>query len=393
MAWAAVALAGLSFAAAAYNLFGVDQYNESLAIDSERPLQGVPLAGYWIDAVVNTVATVASVVAAVFLVRMLRTGRWLAIAGGAGATLYGIGVVLAAVLEGGPQSAPFWADTLAYAGAIMALAYLGACVAAAAWEGGDGAWTPSLLAILAWALAAETAGIVGYGFGLLASSPSGGWYLLTAPMYVFALAMLVRAALGPAGRAGWVALLALLTTSLAAQASAVFFEDGDSVTESMESGFTFLAYAALGVLVLRAELHRALAVGRRIGRATIVPLALALLFATAEVVQNFTSSERGLYAGGAVAFLTVLLANPIQKRLEGRTHRGKNDSDAVAKYRRLVETAWTDGHLGANERLLLAEARRQLGLDAETAGNVDEEVAANHVQGPGNTRKAAPKSL
>lgn len=397
IAWAAVALAGLSFAAVAYNLLGIDAYNEGIAdaLRDEDPANdavpaptGTTFTGLWVDAVANGVAAVAAVVAAVHLLRDLRSAKALAISGLAGLAIFLAVAVLAAFHPDGPDSAVSWADTLGYAGAITALAFLAGCVAARAREGGDGAWTPPLLAVLAWVLATETAGIVGYGFGALAESSQEGWYLVAAPMFVVALVMLVRAARGPAGRAAWTSVLALLATAVAAEVAAVFFEDGDAITESMESGLTFVAYAALGTMLLRAELWRALTVGRRIGRATIVPLALALLFATAEVVQNFTSSERGLYAGGVVAFLTVLMANPIQKRLEGGAKRARLAGDAAAKYRRLVETAWTDGKLGANERLLLAESRRQLGLDAETASDIDDEVARKHAQRGGSASRS-----
>jgi hypothetical protein len=392
IAWAAVALLGLGFASVTYNLFGIDAYNEGIAeaiadqdpaTEAAPPPHDVTRAGLWIDAAGNGAAAVAACIAAVLLLRELRSRKALAIAGAVGAVIF-LGVtVLAAFHPDGPDSAVSWADTLGYAGAITALAFLAACVAARARQGGDGAWTPSMLVILAWVLATETAGIVGYGFGGLAESSQGGWYLVAAPMLVVALVMLVGAARGRAGRAGWISLLALLATALAAEVTAVTLEDGDAVTESMESGFTFLAYAALGVVLVAS--HPA---GRRIGRAALAALSLALLFATAEVVQNFTSNEVGLYAGGAVAFLTVLLANPIQRRLEGTPAPASAAKGSVEKYRRLVETAWKDGALGANERLLLAEARRQLGLGAEAAAAIDEEVAAGHAsRGAGTKRR------
>ena len=392
--WAALALAGLSLGAVTYNLFGIDVYHEGLARaladddpsndDGARLVGDTARAGMWIDAAANGVAAIASVVGSVLLLRQLRPAKALTIAGASGAALFLAVAVIAAVHPDGPDSAVGWADTLGYAGAITALPFLAGCVMARAREGGDGAWTPSLLAVLAWVLATETAGIVGYSIGAVAESSQDGWFLLVtaypAPMFVVAVVMLVRAAMGRAGRAGWASALALLATALAAEVTAVLFEDGDALTESLESGFTFAAYASLGVLLVAS--HPA---GRRIGRASLVALSLALLFATAEVVQNFTSNEAGLYAGGIVAFLTVLLANPIQRRLEGPRgpdpkRDARPDDPAIERYRRLVETAWTDGHLGANERLLLAEARRQLGLDAEAANAVDEAVAAQHAR-------------
>jgi hypothetical protein len=386
IAWAALALAGLSLGSAAYNLFGIDVYNEGFAEaladedpsnDAAPPMHDTTLTGMWIDATANGVAAIASVVGSMLLLRELRPAKALTIAGASGAVLFLAVAVLAAFHPDGPDSAVSWADTLGYAGAITALPFLAGCVAARARESGDGAWTPSLLVVLPWVLATETAGIVGYSFGALAESSAQGWYLGTAPMFAVAVVMLVRAAMGRAGRAGWASALALLVTALAAEVTAVLLEDGDAITESMESGLTFVAYAALSVLLLRSH-----PVSQRVGRAALtalVPLVLALLFATAEVVQNFTSSKAGLYAGGGVAFLSILVATPVQKRLEQGARR-KARGDAAANYRRLVETAWTDGKMGANERLLLAESRRQLGLDAEIAAGIDEDVARLHAK-------------
>lgn len=107
-------------------------------------------------------------------------------------------------------------------------------------------------------------------------------------------------------------------------------------------------------------------------------LGLASLFATAQVAQNFLSDGLGLLWGGVVAGIVVFAAGPLQRRMERTAQTPAND--VAAKYRRLVETAWTDGKLGANERLLLAESRRQLGLDAEAASAIDEDVARGHAQ-------------
>lgn len=120
----------------------------------------------------------------------------------------------------------------------------------------------------------------------------------------------------------------------------------------------------------------------------LAAVGLAALFATAQVAQNFLSDGLGLLWGGVVAGIVVFAAGPVQRRMERSAHA---PGPAVAeKYRRLVETAWTDGQLGANERLLLAESRRQLGLDAETAAGIDEEVARGHV-GPARPGRASRK--
>lgn len=126
----------------------------------------------------------------------------------------------------------------------------------------------------------------------------------------------------------------------------------------------------------------------------LAALGLAALFITAQVAQNFLSDQLGLLLGGVVAGAVVFVAYPLQKAAERAVEQRKHASDhgPAAKYRRLVETAWTDGKLGANERLLLAEARRQLGLDAEAASAIDEEVAARHVA-HGRASRRAPRTL
>jgi hypothetical protein len=141
------------------------------------------------------------------------------------------------------------------------------------------------------------------------------------------------------------------------------------------------AYAVVRLDLLQTRLPRP-----TIRAGTLASIGLGALFITAQVAQNFLSDELGLLTGGIVAGAAVFAAYPLQKAaeraMEGRGRGDPAKAESADKYRRLVETAWRDGRLGANERLLLAEARRQLGLDAETASSIDEGVARKHAARP-----------
>lgn len=189
-----------------------------------------------------------------------------------------------------------------------------------------------------------------------------------------------------AGWSRWVPIGFLLACYGTAALEAVLL--GDDLRDGGFGGIVSLAgLAAVGYAIFRLDL-----LGVRVPRpraGLVAAFGLAALFITAQLVQNFASSKFSLGTGAIVAGLAVLLANPLQKRIEG-LGKPQAPTGAAAKYRRLVETAWKDGKLGANERLLLAEARRQLGLDAETATAVDEDVAGQHASRP--ARSQPPES-
>lgn len=112
----------------------------------------------------------------------------------------------------------------------------------------------------------------------------------------------------------------------------------------------------------------------RVGRGLVAPLGLAALFITAQFVQNFASSKFSLVTGAVVAGLAVLLAYPLQRAAERAMERpGKRG--ARDEYRALVAHAWSDGNFGPKERLMLSETRRRLGLGAEAAQAIEDEVA------------------
>lgn len=108
----------------------------------------------------------------------------------------------------------------------------------------------------------------------------------------------------------------------------------------------------------------------------LAAVALAALFITAQVAQNFLSDAYGLLLGGIVAGLAVFVAYPIQRAAERALERDARNP-SVEEYRRLVEHAWSDGKFGPKERLMLSETRRRLGLGAEAAQAIEDEVAGS----------------
>lgn len=173
--------------------------------------------------------------------------------------------------------------------------------------------------------------------------------------------------------------VAILFTVLAATLVAMLLAMPDFDDGGFGAVANLLALAGVAYALFRLDL-----VGTPIPRpraGVLASVALATLFITAEVVQNFTSDSFGLVTGGILAGAAVFVAYPLQRAAERAVDRGAGPAgSATDKYRRFVETAWRDGRLGANERLLLGEARRQLGLDAEAAAAIDEAVAHGHAK-------------
>lgn len=120
----------------------------------------------------------------------------------------------------------------------------------------------------------------------------------------------------------------------------------------------------------------------RLSRGTVASLGLAVLFITAQVAQNFFSAEIGLYSGGIIAGVVVFAAYPLQKAVERVIDRKPSPSGPAAFYRQQVETAWRDGQLGANERVMLRDLRLHLGISAEEADAVDHDVAVRQLARP-----------
>lgn len=149
-----------------------------------------------------------------------------------------------------------------------------------------------------------------------------------------------------------------------------------------DSGFggivSLASLLGIGYAIFRLDLLGAVVPRPKAG--LLAAVGLAVLFITAQVAQNFLSDELGLLAGGVVAGAAVFVAYPIQRAAERTMERGAKRGPA-GEYRALVEHAWSDGVFGPKEHLILSETRRRLGLGAEAAQAIEDEVARKHVVG------------
>jgi hypothetical protein len=192
-------------------------------------------------------------------------------------------------------------------------------------------------------------------------------------LYPAALAWGLRATGGPHGRSARNLALGMLACVLLALA--VGAAPGMDMQRSGIGGIVLIAAALLALWgLLRYGL-----LGRDPGKpllspTTLAAIGLAALFMTAQVAQNFLSDALGLLAGGIVAGAAVFAAYPIQRAAERTMERNVKRGPAD-EYRALVEHAWSDGSFGPKERLMLSETRRRLGIDAEAAQTIEDEVA------------------
>lgn len=264
------------------------------------------------------------------------------------------------------------ADRIAYAIYLAVLTVVGAALAARIHRDRADPRACALLLVCGYAI--SNAVIQAGNYVSDAAAYPGILLPAAAAIVQLPFAFLGLRSVGQWSRWGPIVLMLACFATAPLQALANTYADGDvglggivSLAGLVGIGVAIFRLGLLGVQVPRPRAGLLAAVG------------LAALFATAQVAQNFLSDGLGLLWGGVVAGVVVFAAGPLQRRMERTTQAPA--ADVAAKYRRLVETAWTDGKLGANERLLLAESRRQLGLDAEAAAIIDEDIARKHARG------------
>jgi len=171
----------------------------------------------------------------------------------------------------------------------------------------------------------------------------------------------------PRGAAITVMLVALSITAIETVLLMGDLQDG---------GFGGIA-SLLGLGAFAAAIFRFDLLGAHVWRPTagvLASVALATLFITAQVAQNFLSDELGLILGGITAGAAVFVAYPLQRAAERALERDAKRGPK-SEYRALVEHAWSDGKFGPKERLMLSETRRRLGLGAEAAQAIEDDVA------------------
>jgi hypothetical protein len=119
----------------------------------------------------------------------------------------------------------------------------------------------------------------------------------------------------------------------------------------------------------------------------LASIALATLFITAQVAQNFLSDELGLLTGGIVAGAAVFAAYPLQKAAEKAMEKrasgpdGRRPSTGEAAYRTALGLALRDRRLSSEEELELARLADQLGVGAVRALEIRGEVAGRRTRG------------
>jgi hypothetical protein len=203
-------------------------------------------------------------------------------------------------------------------------------------------------------------------------------YVLSECLVLVAVLAALRFAGTAARRPAWLfaaAVLASFGLGMLKTAAIGNFDFVGSTGLARAVGFLLVAYAVFRLGLLGVGLDT---ISFRVG--ALASLGLAALFITAQLAQNFLSDKLGLALGGIVAGAVVFAAFPLQRAAERVMERQRTPASApLQQYRTQVELAWRDGRLGANERLMLAEFRRQLGLGLVDAERIDSEVATQHV--------------
>lgn len=119
-------------------------------------------------------------------------------------------------------------------------------------------------------------------------------------------------------------------------------------------------------------------------RSTVAAVFVAVYFLISEgAEQLFTGISGSTFWGLAAAALLLLALHPIkgfaERLVDGlmpytRPLIELARDEQVAFYREHVDLMWMDGHLSARDRLVLANLRAKLGLDPETAEEVELEI-------------------
>lgn len=132
-----------------------------------------------------------------------------------------------------------------------------------------------------------------------------------------------------------------------------------------------MAYAIFRYDLLRSGRHPKWA-----SRAAVAPSLLAVLFITAQIAQNFLSSQYGLLMGGIVAGALLVAARPIERALEARNaeRRAPASADNERTYRLALRAALADGAMTGTEEEHLAELAEHLAIPARTALRLRREV-------------------
>ncbi|MHB8606632.1 MAG: hypothetical protein ACYDCK_15420 [Thermoplasmatota archaeon] len=227
-----------------------------------------------------------------------------------------------------------------------------------------------------------------FGFGVIFLEAtlglSASWaqvenLLIVAP-FAGAIALWMLALFGPAARTTRAVVLALLAAMLAGFLVTPIASARGLPFASTDFGLAGVA-RAIGAVVLARSIFRDDLLGVPLpriasARGTIAAASLASLFIVAQVAQNFFAAEYGLILGGVVAGAFLFAASPLQRVIEGATHRrdarplaarSADEEHARETYRHALHLALNDGPLTDEEEARLAALADHLGLSARDA--------------------------
>lgn len=165
-----------------------------------------------------------------------------------------------------------------------------------------------------------------------------------------------------------------------------------TLAEQRFPGTAFPIGRVLGTgLMVYAVLHGEIAgidakVRFTLSKTSVAAVFVGVFFAASELAQQFFGERfQSEYLGIAAAGLLVVAIAPLQRLADRLAARAiPTTLPATSKpeqvYREQVETAWTDGRISANEKVMLRKLRASLGVSAETAEAIEHEVESRAAQ-------------
>lgn len=127
-----------------------------------------------------------------------------------------------------------------------------------------------------------------------------------------------------------------------------------------------------------------------LSKSSVAALFVGAFFAASELAQQFFGEKfNNHYLGIAAAGLLVVAIAPIQRwadRLAAKAvpsgSAPQATAEAVAIYRDQVATAWMDGRISANEKVMLRKLRGNLGLGVHEAEEIEAQAEAHAATRP-----------
>lgn len=156
-----------------------------------------------------------------------------------------------------------------------------------------------------------------------------------------------------------------------------------------------LAYGVLQAQMLGLDVKVRFAVKS----STLAALFVGAFFAASELAQQFFGEQfQSQYLGIAAAGLLVMAIAPMQRWAERLAEKavprtGSAPMSAVADiYREQVQTAWVDGTISANEKIMLRKLREKLAIAAHDAEAIEADIEAKAARRRKPTARSAKET-